>query len=224
MQIDDHMRLLANYVSSIFQDFESFHRTENELVDDDIRLISDEDNSSFITYKLEPCIYTFKDNSEALIKILQPEYELFDNSVDNKVDDITMKTKLVVRPDNIAKIFDKKSIFSSILGFNPFWDYEHNNEYISQKSVNLSTTNKKHLKCDVINGSIVNGLTQPKLFSSFLDKPAGNKVFCEPETIHYKKRNKSALNTITIHLEEGNKEEVILIGETMPFKLQKIKI
>ena len=43
------MRILSNYVSSIFQDFESFLRTEVELVEDDIRLSLDEYNSSFIT-------------------------------------------------------------------------------------------------------------------------------------------------------------------------------
>ena len=33
------MRILANYVSPVFQDFESFLRTEIDLVEDDIRLV-----------------------------------------------------------------------------------------------------------------------------------------------------------------------------------------
>ena len=49
MKDDKYMRILSNYVSSIFQDFESFLRTEVELVEDDIRLSLDESNSSFIT-------------------------------------------------------------------------------------------------------------------------------------------------------------------------------
>ena len=98
-----------------------------------------------------------------------------------------MKTKLVVRPGIIALRFDKKWFFSAILGFNDGWDYKNYNEYISQKIVNLSTTNKIHMKCDVFDGSVVNGVRQPILFSFVLDKPSGYKVLCEPETIHYKK-------------------------------------
>ena len=52
---------------------------------------------------------------------------------------------------------------------------------------NISTTSKFPLKCDVIDGSIQNGLRQPILFSFVLDKPPGYKMFCKPETIHYKK-------------------------------------
>ena len=48
-----------------------------------------------------------------------------------------MKTKLVVKDGIIAIRFDEISFFSTILGFNPQWDYKHYNEYISQKIVNV---------------------------------------------------------------------------------------
>ena len=120
--------------------------------------------------------------------------------------------------------FDEKSFFSTILGFIAGWDYKHYNQYISQKIVILSNTNKIHLKCDVINGSAVNGIQEPKLFSFVLDKLALNKVFCEPETNHYKKINESVLNTITFYLEDDNNEEVDFNEETLTFTLQRIKI
>ena len=134
-----------------------------------------------------------------------------------------MKTKLVVRPGIIPKRFDEKSFFSTILGFKLYWDYKHYNEYISQKIVDLSSTNKIHLKCDVIDWSIVRGLRQSILFNFILDKPAGYKVFCEPETIHHKKTNKSVLNTITFNLEDDKNEKVDFNGETLTFTLQMIK-
>ena len=56
--------------------------------------------------------------------------------------------------------------------------------------------NKLYLKCDAIDGSVVNGVRQPILFTFVLDKPRGYKIFSEPETIHFKKINKSVLNTI----------------------------
>ena len=39
----------------------------------------------------------------------------------------------------------------------------------------------------VIDGSIQVGVRQPILLNFVLDKPSGYKIFCEPETIHYKK-------------------------------------
>ena len=124
----------------------------------------------------------------------------------------------------IAVRFDEKSFFSTILGFNPDWDYKHYNKYTSQKLVNLGSTNKIYLKCDCIDGSVVNGLRQPMLYSFVLDKLAGYKVFSEPETIHYKKINKSVLNTITFYLENTDHKEVYFNGETLTFTLQLIKI
>ena len=80
------------------------------------------------------------------------------------------------------------------------------------------------MKCDVIDGSILDCLRQPLLFSFVLDKPSGYKVFCQPETIHYKKINKSVLITITFYLENDSNEEVNFNGETLTFTLQMIII
>ena len=59
--------------------------------------------------------------------------------------------------------------------------------YTSDKVLNSIKIDKIHLKCDVIDGSVVNGTREPILFSFVLEKPSGYKVFCEPETIHYRK-------------------------------------
>ena len=122
--------------------------------------------------------------------------------------------------------------FHTLLGFTPYWDYKPTNSnrdgipgvYTSNKILNLSVTNKIHLKCDCIDDSIQDGVRQPILFSFVLDKPGGYKIFCEPETIHYKKINKSVLNTITFYLEDDHNEEVNFNGETLTFTLQMIKI
>ena len=82
---------------------------------------------------------------------------------------------MIVRQGIIAVRFDEKSFFGTILWFT-HWDYKYCNEYISQKIVYLSTNNKIHLKCDVIDGSIESGVRQPVLISFILDKLAGYKV------------------------------------------------
>ena len=111
MKDDGYIKILAGYIRSIFQDFESYHRSEVDLAGDDISLVLDEYNSSFITYELQPGIYTFKRLSEVLFIILQSEYPRPSNAIDIEFDDITMKAKLVARDCVIAIRFDEKSFF-----------------------------------------------------------------------------------------------------------------
>ena len=80
------------------------------------------------------------------------------------------------------------------------------------------------MKCDIIDGSVVNGLRQPILYSFVLDKLPGYKVFCEPERVHYKKIIETVLKTITFYLEDDNNGEVDFKQETLTFTLQMIKI
>ena len=61
------MNILSGYSRSVFQDFENYLRTENDLTEDDIRLVLDNINSSFITYELEAGIYTLNDLSERFL-------------------------------------------------------------------------------------------------------------------------------------------------------------
>ena len=224
MEDGQYMNILGIYTNSVFQDFESFLRSQIDLVESDIKLVLDEYNSNFNTYELTPGIYTFKDISEALYNVLQSEYPGPANVIDIEYDDITKKTKLFARYGIMALRFDEKSFFNTILGFTSGWDYKSYNNYTSQKILNLSSTNKIHLECDAIDGSVVNGVRQPILYSFVLDKPSGYKVFCQPETIHYKKINKSILNTVTFYLEDDNNKEVNFNGETLTFTLQMIKI
>ena len=94
--------------------------------------------------------------------------------------------------------FDEKSVFNILLGFTLFWDYTPTNAihaespgvYTSDKSLNWSTIDKTPLNCHVIDGYLVNGIRQPKLFGFILDKTAVYKVFCQPETIHLKKNKR----------------------------------
>ena len=71
-------------------------------------MVLDEHNSSFNTYELELGIHAFKDLPEALFNIHKPEDEEFNNTIVIEFDNITMKTKLVVRTGIVAIRFDKK--------------------------------------------------------------------------------------------------------------------
>ena len=150
-------------------------------------------------------------------------------------DDVGMKTKLILtRFGGIFETlrFNEKSFLNYLLGFTPFWDYKPTNAihadspgvYTCDKILNLNTIDKIHLKCDVINGSVKNGIREPILYSFILNKPGGYKVFCEPETVHYKMVNQCLLNTITFYIENDIDEEFNFNGETLPFTLHMIKI
>ena len=119
-----------------------------------------------------------------------------------------------------------------ILGCTCFRDNKHTNAfhadrpgvYTSEKVINLGTINKTHPKYGFFNGSIVDGGRKPSLFSFVLVETPGYKVICELETFHWKEKNKSVLNTITIYLEDDRRKKVSFNGKTSTFSLQLIKI
>ena len=228
---DGYIILLTAYANSSFRDFESYLRIFVGLEEDDIRLILKQYNEKFITYELDPGNYTIEDIQKAV-------YPLGDHqgTLQIEYDDLNKKVKLILTRFGATfgtLRFDEKSFFHTLLGFTPYWDYKPTNAihanppgvYSSDKVIlNLNTINKIHLKCDCIDGSIQDGVRQPILYSFVLDKPSGYKIFCEPETIHYKKINNSVLNTVTFYLEDDNNKEVNFNQETLTFTLQMIKI
>ena len=219
------------YAKSPFRDFESFLRMTGDLDEDDIQLILKQYNEKFVSYELGPGKYSIEDLQKAV-------YPLGDHkgTLQIKYDDLNKKVKLILTRFGLTfgtLRFDEKSFFNTLLSFDPYWDYKPTNAihtdspgvYTSDKIIlTLDTINKIHLKCNCIDGSIQDGVRQPILFSFVLDKPAGYKVFCEPETIHYEKVKKSVFNTITFHLEDDNNEIVDINNETLTFTLQMIKI
>ena len=108
-----------------------------------------------------------------------------ERTLQNEYKDNTMKTKLFLT--GFGGIFgtlriDEKSFHKNLLGFTPFWDYKPTNGihadrpgvYTSDEISNLSTIDKVHLKCKVIDGFVVNGMRQSKLLGFLLNKSAGS--------------------------------------------------
>ena len=232
---DGYMIILLGYSASSFRDFESYLRLVIGLDEKDIQLILKEYNSHFITYEITPGIYSIQDISDAI-----QTFSGHEETIQLEYDDISMRTTNVLKFKKEKKKFalgtlrfDQQSFFHTLLGFSPYWDYKPNNSnhvltpgvYPSDKiNLNSKTIDKIHLKCHATDGSIVDGIRQPIFFSFVLDKPSGYKVFCEPKTNHFKKINKSVLNTITFYLEDDNNKEVNFNEETLTFTLEMIKV
>ena len=137
--------------------------------EEDIQLILKENNSHFITYELSQGIYTIPDVSDAV-----HTFSGHTEDIENKYNDISMKTRIILKYKDLRENFglgtlrfDKKSFFHILLGHDPYFDYKVPGVYTSDKILNLNTTNKIHLKCDCIDGSIQDGVRQPILFTLY---------------------------------------------------------
>ena len=177
-------------------------------------------------YSLNPGIYEIVDLNNTL------KYILPDNvKVSVAIDDIRLKSNLKI---NQTLIFTEKSFFYTILAFTqsrsyPLEDIDSHYQiiagsYKSDRPINITGIDKIHLKCDCIQGSIVNGIREPILYSFALSSPPGHKIYKEPRVKLFKKINKSVLSHITFYFEDDDYKPVDFHGETISFTCQLIKI
>ena len=142
-----------------------------------------------IGYSLNPGIYEVIDLNNTLKHILPDIVK-----VNITIDDIGLKSNLKI---NQTLIFTEKSSFYTILGFTqsrsyPLDDIDGFNQliagsYKSDEPINITGIDKIHLKCDCIQGSIVNGIREPILYSFALSSPPGHKLYKEPRIKLFKK-------------------------------------
>ena len=179
-----------------------------------------------IGYSLNPGNYEVNDLNNTL------KYILPDNVKETiTIEDIRLKSNL---KNNQTLIFTNKSFFYTILGFTqshqgPLNDIEGFYQilpgtYQSNKPISNTGIDKVHLKCDCIQGSIVNGIREPILYSFALSASPGNKIYKEPRVKLFKKGNKSVLSHITFNSEDDDHKTVDFNNETVSFTCQLIKI
>ena len=96
--------------------------------------------------------------------------------------------------------------------------------YKSDKPINITGIDKIHLKCDCIQGSIVNGIREPILYSFALGSPPGHRIYKGPRIKLFKKVNKSVLSQITFYFEDDDHKPVDFHNETISFNCQLIKM
>ena len=143
-------------------------------------------------YSIEANIYNVVDLNKTL-KNISPNNIKINVSIDER----KYKTDLKI---NQTLIFTNKSFFYTILGFTqshqgPLNDIEGfyqilPGSYKSNKPINIIGIDKVHLKCDCIDGSILNGTREPILYSFALDQPPNHKIYREPKVKLFKKNKK----------------------------------
>ena len=177
-------------------------------------------------YSLNPGIYEIVDLNNTLKHILPDNVK-----VSVTIDDIRIKSNLKI---NQTLIFTEKSSFYTILGFTQSRFYPLDDidgfyqliagSYKRDRPINITGIDKIHLKCDCKQGSIVNGVREPILYSFALSSPPGHKIYKEPRIKLFKKINKSVLSHIIFYFEDDDHKTVDFNGETISFTCQLIKI
>ena len=177
-------------------------------------------------YSLTPSIYEVIDLNITLKHILPNNVK-----VNITIDDIRLKSNLKI---NQTLIFTEKSFFYTILGFTQSGSYPLDDidshyqliaeSYKSDKPINITGIDKIHLKCDCIQGSIINGVIESILFSFALSSPPGHKIYREPRVKLFKKVNKSVLSHITFYFEDNDHKPVDFHNETISFTCQLFEI
>ena len=197
--------------------------TYDEIIDViDLRYIS----TKRIRYSLNPGTYEIIDLNNTLKHILPDKVK-----VSITIDDIRLKSNLKI---NQTLIFTEKSFSYTILGFTQSRSYPLDDidgfyqliagSYKSDKPINITGIDKIHLKCDCIQGSIVNGIREPILYSFALSSPPGHKIYKEPRVKLFKKVNKSVLSQITFYFEDDDYKAVDFNGGMISFTCQLSKI
>ena len=197
--------------------------TYNEIIDIlDLEYIP----TKRLGYSIEPNIYNVVDLNNILKKILPDNVK-----INVTIDERKYKTDLKI---NQTLIFTNKTFFYTILGFTkshqgPLNDIDGfyqliSGSYKSEKPINITGIDKVHLKYNCIDGSIVNGIREPILYSFALDQPPGHKIYKEPKVKLFKKVNNSVLSHINFYFEEDDHKPVDFNNETISFTCQLIKI
>ena len=168
-----------------------------------------------IEIELTPGVYELVDINNAI------KQKIHESDYDFKIDIIpdTISMKSVLTTSNSIHFNSRLNI---LLGFTNK-DYPPGT-HTSEKPVMITTTDKVHLKCDCVDGSIVNGIREQILFSFNLSAPPGYKIINNPNTVLYKKINKTRLDQIQFFLEDSNHNPVDFNNETLTFTIQIIKI
>ena len=130
-----------------------------------------------MSFEIPPGIYSIKH----LVYTVYNKGDL-ELTIQTVFDGISMKTKLVLTRFGLTYgelKFDEKPVFTTSLGYTAYWQYKPTNAngadspgvIAGEKVINLGTIDENHLKCDIIVGSVVNGITQPLLYCFVLSKP-----------------------------------------------------
>ena len=208
------------------------HEDDEDDEDGEVNRVSSQVNQTNQINQINLPPFDIVENDFFEIYLTPGVYELVDinNAIKQKINESDYNFKFDLIPDTISmksvlttsNNIQFNSKLNTVLGFTH--TVYPPGTHTSEKPVMITTTDKVHLKCDCVDGSIVNGIREQILFSFNLSAPPGYKIIKEPTTVLYKSINKTRLDTIQFFLEDSNHNPVDFNGETLTFTIQIIKL
>ena len=124
--------------------------------------------------------------------------------VDVKQDPVTLRSLLYIKKKGWAVEFMGDKRLSKILGFTKgMYQYQVDEKgrvipHTSEDIVNILSVNSILIHCDVISGSMVDGIMQPVIFHCSPNVAPGNKIVSEPVNPIYLPVSKDVINELNI--------------------------
>ena len=176
---------------------ENYYDDLNKIIDQNNQNIKDKTNildlhgigsvSNCLGIEIPPGAYELVDINNAIQQeIINSCGSLLDSDfkINIEADTISMKSVLTT---SYSICFNSE--LNTLLGFtNKGYS---SGTHISEKPVMITTTDKVHLKCDCVDGSIVKGIREQILFSFNLSALPGYKIIKKPNIILYKKNKQN---------------------------------
>ena len=134
-----------------------------------------------------------------------------------KENNITLRTSLLIKKEKWSVKFPNG--LGSILGFTAK-EYHFQKDvdgiplpHISEKITNILSVNSILVHCDIISGSMMDGVVKPVIFNYSPNVPVGNKIVAEPVHPIYLPVSKDVINELNIWVTDQSNNLLNLQGE-----------
>ena len=152
--------------------------------------------------------------------------------IEIEANEATQHSIITLRNSSEAQYYPFTSMFridltsanslASLLGFTPqILNKEFNT---SENKVNIITIDKCHLCCDIIEGSILNGVSSSILFSFNINVGTGYKIVITPLIVLFKEVIIKKIDKVRFYMIDDDGEDLNFRGETITFTTQLRKV
>ena len=125
---------------------------------------------------------------------------------------ITLRASLLIK-DNWAVEFPEKNSLGTVLGFDSKTYESRKEPWISEKIVNILSVNSILIHCDMISGSMVDGVKSPVIYNYSPNVMPGSKIVGDPVKPIYLPVSKDVINELNIWVTDQDNRLLDLQGE-----------
>jgi hypothetical protein len=199
---------------STYYSFPNIDKTNNQI-------IIDGEDSKVYTLRLPKGCYELTEINDRITTLMS--WERGKAIVEVKQDPVTLRSLLYIKKKGWLVKFTGDESLGKVLGFTKeTYDYQvdekgHVVPHTSENIVNILSVNSILIHCDVITGSMVDGVMQPVVFHCSPNVAPGNKIVSDPVNPIYLPVSRDIINELNIWVtDQDNKlldlqEEKIVI-------------